>query len=52
MSHRYDHQKGVCLQRQSSAEKSFNNKLPCKFLCFQIESIYYSIYEATEKLLH
>ena len=32
MSHRYDHQEGVCLQRQSSAEKSSDNKLPHKFL--------------------
>ena len=46
MSH--DHQEGVCLQRQSSAEKSSDNIFPHKFLSVFKLHHDFSISEATE----
>ena len=46
MSH--GHQEGVCLQRQSSAEKSSDNIFPLKFLSIFKLHHDYSIFEATE----
>ena len=46
MSH--GHQEGVCLQRQSSAEKSSDNTFPHKFLSVFKLHHDYSIFEATE----